>query len=143
MGSKKKTKVVAQAEATTEAEPESAVQESNGPTLEAAAASYLATLDADGAGEGTLASYSMELKLAMRELGEKTLLENLTPEQVGAFFECDAVMRTKQGKPKAKPTFDKSRRVLRLCLLHAQDAGLIAVAPLPVPAPKTVKLQAV
>ena len=114
-----------------------------GPTLSDAASAYLVALDNDGAGTGTLSSYRMELQLAMKQLGEDTRLADLTPERVGEYFACDAVMRTKNGKPKAKPTFDKTRRVLRLCLLHAQDAGLIEVAPLPAPAAKIIKLAAV
>jgi hypothetical protein len=40
-------------------------------------------------------------------------------------------MRTKSGVEKAPPTFKKTRRVLRLALVWAQDAGLIETAPLP------------
>lgn len=115
----------------------------SGPTLSDAAASYLVALDNDAAGLGTLSSYRAELQLAMRELGEGILLADLTVDRVQAYFESDAVMMTRVGKPKAKPTFDKTRRVLRLCLLHAQDAGLIEVAPIPTPVSKIVKLTAV
>ena len=103
-----------------------------GPTLSDAAASYLAGMDADGAGDGTLSSYEAELKLAMRGLGETTLLSDLTPDRVGEYFASDLVMKTKTGKPKARPTFLKTQRVLRLALVSAQTKGLIAVAPLPV-----------
>ena len=151
MAAKKKTASKSKTPKATEPQDEYAAQPeapvppkvNSGPTLSDAASAYLVALDNDGAGTGTLSSYRMELQLAMREIGEDTLLAELTPERVREYFDCDAVMLTKQGKPKAKPTFDKSRRVLRLCLMHAQDAGLIEVAPIPAPATKPVKLQAV
>ena len=111
-----------------------------GPTLNDVANGYLSAIEADDAGQGTLSSYKMELKLAMRELGEGTLLGDLTAERVQAYFESDTVMRTKNGKPKAQPTWAKTRRVLRLALLWAQDAGLCEVAPIPAPPVKIVPL---
>ncbi len=117
-----------------------AAQVNAGPTLNDVANGYLAAIEADDAGQGTLSSYKMELKLAMRELGEATPLADLTPEKVQAYFESDTVMRTKNGKPKAQPTWAKTRRVLRLALLWAQDAGLCQVAPIPAPPVKIVPL---
>ena len=111
-----------------------------GPTLNDVANGYLEAIEADDAGQGTLSSYKMELKIALRELGETTLLADLTAERVQAYFESDAVMKTRNGKPKAKPTFDKSRRVLRLALVWAQAAGLCDVAPVPAPKSKIAAL---
>ena len=37
----------------------------------------------------------------------------------------------KTGKPKAKPSVDKARRVLRLALCYAVEAGWLEKAPLP------------
>jgi hypothetical protein len=37
----------------------------------------------------------------------------------------------KSGKPKAKPSVDKTRRVLRLALVWAVEQGWIEKAPLP------------
>jgi len=102
-----------------------------GPTLADVAAGYLAAIENDEAGPGTLSSYGMELKLAMRELGEKTLIQDLTPERVQKYFESDAVMRKKNGELKAQPTWAKSRRVLRLALVWAESAGIVEVAPVP------------
>jgi hypothetical protein len=40
-------------------------------------------------------------------------------------------MTTRTGVAKAAPTFKKTRRVLRLALVWAQEAGLVEKAPLP------------
>ena len=57
--------------------------------------------------------------------------EDLTPARVLAYFTSDRVMKTKAGVAKARPTFLKTQRVLRLALVWAQEAGLIERAPLP------------
>lgn len=101
------------------------------PTLHDVMQGFLARLDADGAGPGTIDSYGMECKLALRELGAETLLADMTVERVQAYFECARVLRTRMGKPKAKSSVAKSRRVFRQALLWAQDQKLVEVAPLP------------
>jgi hypothetical protein len=103
------------------------------PTLHDVMQGFLAWLDADGAGPGTLDSYGMECKLALREIGAETLLCDLTTERVQAYFECDRVLRTRANKPKAKSSVAKTRRVFRQALLWAQDEKLIEAAPLPKP----------
>jgi hypothetical protein len=85
----------------------------------------------------------MELKLALRELGETTPLADLTSEKVGGFFASAAVTKTRHGKHKAKATIDKTRRVLRLALVWAQDEKLVEVAPIPAGATKRATLKAV
>ena len=45
------------------------------------------------------------------------------------FFESDAVTKTRKGRAKAKPTVDKTRRVLRLALEWAAARKLIEAAP--------------
>jgi hypothetical protein len=56
---------------------------------------------------------------------------DLTPARVLEFFTSDRVMRTRTGVEKARPTYLKTQRVLRLALVWAQDAGLIEKAPVP------------
>ena len=126
-----------------ESKREATNESDRGPTLSDAASKYLVWLDNDGAGLGTLSSYRGELQLAMREIGEDTLLSELTVERVQEFFDSDAVMLTRSGKPKAKPTFDKTRRVLRLALVWAANEKLIESAPIPATASRIVKLAAV
>jgi hypothetical protein len=100
-------------------------------TLEDLAAKYLQHLEDAGKSAGTTFSYRLELILALDELGKDTKLADLTPTRVLEFFVCDRVMKTRTGVAKAAPTFKKTRRVLRLALVWAQDAGLIERAPLP------------
>ncbi|MFN0009312.1 MAG: hypothetical protein ACKVXR_15520 [Planctomycetota bacterium] len=85
--------------------------------------------------DGTIASYKMELKTAMAELGEETPLVDLTPDKVGAFFTSKRVTKLRSGKAKSQLSIDKTRRVLRLALVWAEERGIVAKAPLPEPVP--------
>jgi hypothetical protein len=100
-------------------------------TLEDLAARYLAHLEEVGKSQGTTFSYRLELTVALDEIGKDTKLSTLTPARVLEYFTSDRVMKTKTGVAKARPTFLKTQRVLRLALVWAQDAGLIERAPLP------------
>lgn len=100
-------------------------------TLELAALGYLGWMESQGKSRGTVASYSAELALAQSELGAETQLADLTPEQVATYFDCARVTRLRSGKPKSQLSIDKTRRVLRLCLVWATNAGWINAAPLP------------
>ena len=64
-------------------------------------------------------------------LGRGVAMSDLTPERVLQDFTCDRVMKTRTGVAKARPTFLKTQRVLRLALVWAQEAGLVEKAPLP------------
>jgi hypothetical protein len=100
-------------------------------TLADAFAGYLATLERDGRTESTIFAYGMELKTAASILGEHTLLADLTPEKIRAYFEHQKVLQTRTGQPKARPTVDKTRRVLRLALLWAAENRMVDRVPLP------------
>ncbi len=100
-------------------------------TLAALAEGYLHALEDSGAGNGTIASYGMELKTAVRELGSETPVSTLTDDRVAEYFKSDAVMKTRNGKPKAPPTFLKTQRVLRQALVWAATEKLIERAPIP------------
>jgi len=95
------------------------------------AAAYLDHLRLAGKSMATQFSYSMDLGIAKRELGAETLIADLTPERVAAFFESPAVTVRKNGKPKTQVTIDKTRRVLRMALVWAEEENRIAKAPLP------------
>jgi hypothetical protein len=95
------------------------------------AAAYLDHLRLAGKSMATQFSYSMDLGIAKRELGAETLIADLTPERVAAFFESPAVTTRKNGRPKTQVTIDKTRRVLRMALTWAEEEGRIAEAPLP------------
>jgi hypothetical protein len=100
-------------------------------TLEDLAGKYLQHLEDAGKSNGTLFSYKLELVTALDEIGRDAKLADLTPTRVLEYFNSDRVMKTRTGVAKAAPTFKKTRRVLRLALVWAQDAGLIERAPLP------------
>jgi hypothetical protein len=100
-------------------------------TLEDLAAKYRQHLEAAGKSNGTLFSYKLELVTALDEIGRETKLADLTPTRVLEYFNFVRVMKTRTGVAKARPTFLKTQRVLRLALQWAQDSGLIETAPLP------------
>jgi hypothetical protein len=100
-------------------------------TLEDLCAKYIQHLDEAGKSQGTLFSYRLELTTALDELGKDTKLADLTPARVLEFFTSDRVMKTRTGVQKARPTFLKTQRVLRLALVWAADSGLIEKGPLP------------
>jgi len=45
------------------------------------------------------------------------------------------VTKLRSGKSKAKPSIDKTRRVLRLALCWAAERGIVSTAPIPGPTP--------
>jgi hypothetical protein len=100
-------------------------------TLAQLAEGYLHWMEEAGKSAGTTASYGMELKTAMGALGAETRVADLTVEQVQTYFDSKKVTRLKSGKEKAKPSIDKTRRVLRLALCWAEDRKLIEKAPIP------------
>jgi hypothetical protein len=104
-------------------------------TLAEIAAGYLAHMEAEGKSDGTISSYRMELKTAMDELGETTPIAEITTERVQEYFDCARVTKLRSGRAKAKPSIDKTRRVLRLALVWAAERGIVASAPIPETAP--------
>ncbi len=106
---------------------------SGNATLADVAAGYLAGMEEAGKSDGTISSYRMELKTAMDEIGETTPVADLTPDRVREYFESRRVTKLRSGKSKAKPSIDKTRRVLRLALCWAAERGIVATAPVPEP----------
>jgi hypothetical protein len=92
---------------------------------------YAEQMQKDGKTPATIAGYVNDLGIALREIGAETLVADLTPKLVGAYFECDAVMLLRSGGNKSQLSIDKTRRVLRLALDHAVELGWIATAPIP------------
>jgi hypothetical protein len=100
-------------------------------TLADIAAGYLVSMEESGKSSGTIASYSMELRTAMTELGEATPVAEITVERVHDFFTSKRVTKLRSGKAKSQLSVDKTRRVLRLALVWAAERGIIATAPIP------------
>src|SRR5262245_61675746 len=71
---------------------------------------WLKHLDQIGKSRGTTFSYEMDFATAKEVLGADTPISSITAEQVQGFNESDAVMKTRKGRAKAKPTIEKTRR---------------------------------
>lgn len=95
-------------------------------TLAELGARYIAQMEEQGKSVGTCFSYLMELKLAQSELGGETLVSALTSDAIAKFNTCSRVMKLKTGRAKSQLSIDKTRRVLRLALTWAHQAGLVA-----------------
>lgn len=101
-------------------------------TLADLADHYLAHLEATKSA-GTSLSYKMELDRAVAYLGADTAIGTLTPDDILRFNGSRLVMCKKDGKPKAAPSYLKTRRVLRLALVWAaNDRKWLESAPIPV-----------
>ena len=100
-------------------------------TLAQLSQAYLDFIEKDGKSVGTCFSYCMELKLAHSELGAETLVSAITADDITKFNNCKRVTKLKSGKPKSQLSIDKTRRVLRLALAHAEQSGLIEKSPIP------------
>ncbi len=100
-------------------------------TLSDLAEKYLAHMERAGKSQGTSASYGLELKSALEELGPATRLVDLKPEEVLAYFGCPRVQRKRNGRAKSPLSIAKTQRVLRLALVWAVEKKLIEKAPLP------------
>jgi hypothetical protein len=102
-------------------------------TLQTLSLAYIAAMEKEGKSPGTCASYSMELRVAMAEIGADLPIKDLTPERVGEFFGSDRVNKLKSGRAKSPLSIAKTQRVLRLALILAAERGWIKKAPLPEP----------
>lgn len=100
-------------------------------TLGLLADAYAAEMERAGKSPGTCASYAMELKVALAELGADVPLREVTPERVGEFFASDRVNKLKSGRAKSPLSIAKTQRVLRLSLVFAEQQGWVEKAPLP------------
>jgi hypothetical protein len=100
-------------------------------TLAELAKRYIDSLEEAGKSEGTMFSYRIELRTALKHFGEETLISSLTADDVRGYFDSAAVMKLKSGKPKAMPSYLKTQRVLRLALCWAEEKRWIEKAPIP------------
>ena len=63
--------------------------------------------------------------------GADRKLNTILPQHLGKFFKSDELLKLPDGKPRAKPTVDKTKRVLRMFLVWAKETGRIDKLPLP------------
>jgi hypothetical protein len=92
---------------------------------------FLGDLEQAGKSRGTVFGYSIDLALALKHFGKEAPATVLTTEAVAEFFESDAVTKTRTGKPKARPTVDKTRRVLRQVLAWGAENGYLLPVAIP------------
>ncbi len=100
-------------------------------TLHEAAQAYLDHLQAQGKKERTLLTYGMDLKQMEAFFGRDKKLRSILAPHVGKFLKSDVLLKLPNGKDRAKPTVDKTVRVLRMFLMWAKETGRINTLPLP------------
>ncbi len=100
-------------------------------TVRDAAQVYLEHLRAQGKKERTLYTYSRDLEQMEAFFGADRKLAAILPAHVGKFLKSDELLRLPNGTERAKPTVDKTVRVLRMFFLWAKDTGRIEKLPLP------------
>lgn len=100
-------------------------------TLHEAAQAYIEHLRTQGKKERTLYTYGQDFKQMEAFFGEDRKLKAILPPHVGKFLKSDELLRLPSGGERAKPTVEKTIRVLRMFLVWAKDTGRIAKLPLP------------
>lgn len=100
-------------------------------TLHEAAQAYIEHLRAQGKKERTLYTYGKDFQQMETFFGEDRKLKAILPPHVGKFLKSDELLRLPSGGERAKPTVEKTIRVLRMFLVWAKDTGRIAKLPLP------------
>ena len=90
---------------------------------------YLHHMETEGRSRGTVFSYSMELGAAQKALGADTPIAEITRADIVRFNDSPRVTLLRSGKPKSQLSIDKTRRVLRLALGFAVQAGLLLTSP--------------
>ena len=100
-------------------------------TLRDAAQAYLEHLREQGKKEATIKTYSLDFQQIEAFFGADRKLPSILPAHVGKFFKSDALLKLPSGEKRAKPTVDKTMRVLRMFLVWAKETGRIDKLPLP------------
>ena len=100
-------------------------------TLHEAAQAFLEHLRGQGKTERTLYTYGKDFEQIEAFFGAERKLTSILTPHVGKFFKSDALLKLPSGKERAKPTVEKTKRVLRMFLVWAQETGRIEKLPLP------------
>jgi hypothetical protein len=104
-------------------------RKSNAMTLAELAEKYQASLVAEQRSDATISAYRSDLAIAQRVLGAEVAIDSITPQDVQRFNDSDDVLLSRSGAPKAQPTIERTRRVLRLALDYAEAEGWIVTTP--------------
>ena len=100
-------------------------------TLHEAGQAYLEHLKSQGKKERTVYTYGKDLQQIEAFFGADRKLTGILAPHVGKFLRSDALLKLASGKQRAKPTVDKTKRVLRMFLVWAHETGRIEKLPLP------------
>ena len=100
-------------------------------TLHEAAQDYLKHLRQAGKKERTLYTYGQDFRQIEAFFGAEKPISTIRTPQVGKFLKSDALLKLSSGKERAKPTVDKTVRVLRMFLVWAMETSRIKTLPLP------------
>ena len=100
-------------------------------TLHEAAKAYIEHLQTQGKTERTLYTYGKDFEQIEAFFGAERKLTGILVPHVGKFFKSDALLKLSSGKERAKPTVEKTKRVLRMFLIWAKETGRIDKLPLP------------
>ncbi len=100
-------------------------------TLHEAAQAYLEHLRAQGKKDRTLYTYGKDFQQMETFFGADRKLRTILPPHVGKFLKSDDLLRLPSGAERAKPTVDKTVRVLRMFLVWAKETGRLEKLPLP------------
>ena len=87
-------------------------------------------LEVAGKSRGTVFSYGIELKTAVKHFGAETKVTSLTVKKVQEYFDSDAVTKNRKGGAKDEKTVAKTRRVFRQALLWLAEVGVLEAAPI-------------
>ena len=88
---------------------------------------YLKHLTRQGKKERTLYTYGKDLEQNEAFFGASRKLTGILAPHVGKFFRSDALLKLPSGKERSQPTVEKTKRVLRMFLIWAQETGQIDV----------------
>ncbi len=100
-------------------------------TLHEAAQAYLEHLRTQGKKERTLYTYGKDFQQMEAFFGADRKLRTILPPHVGKFLKSEDLLRLPSGAERAKPTVDKTVRVLRMFLVWAKETGRLDKLPLP------------
>jgi len=100
-------------------------------TVHEAAQAYLEHLRTQGKKDRTLYTYGKDFEQMEAFFGADRKLRTILPPHVGKFLKSDDLLRLPSGAERAKPTVDKTVRVLRMFLVWAKETGRLDKLPLP------------
>ena len=100
-------------------------------TLHKAAAAYLEHLRAQGKSERTLYTYGKDFEQLEAFFGADRQLTKILPPHVGRFLKSDELLKLPKGGERAKPTVEKTKRIMRMFFVWCVESGRLKKLPLP------------